>query len=146
MNKTFLLVEMFVLSMGALGCLYKTDYPFDGYYSKDGKIAVEYPRNNSCAKDLDDGKWHTPVIVHYRERGEDVRVVTNMCRFADVGSCGNYALESKDGHMRLEDYSYGNSGDPDAIYTCIVFRINPTGKEKIVPLERFKPVSTVECR
>jgi len=130
-------VLLLALMIGVGGCLYDAGHPFYGYYSNDGRIAVEYPRNKESEKDALDGKWYTPVIVHYRERGEDVRVVTNMCRYVDEGSCGNYALESKDGLVRLEDYSYGNSGDPDAIYTSITFRKTKDDEGKLIPLERL---------
>jgi hypothetical protein len=105
---------------------------FYGYYSKDGKIAIEYPRNKDPWEDPKDGTWYTPVVIH--RYGDTESIETNMCTVVDSGSCGNYALESKDKSVRLEDYSFCNSGDPEAIYTSVTFKKN--GRTEMIPLER----------
>jgi len=126
-----------VITLVAIGCKGPDVPPFAGYYSHDGKIAVEFPRGGSGGIDPADGKWYTPVVVHYRENGQDVRVVTYMCCTVDSGSSGNYTLESKDGLVRIEDYSYCNNGDPEAIIVSISFgRQNDGSPAEIVPLER----------
>lgn len=128
----------FAASVAALcGCTdpQGADFPFAGYYSQDGRIAVEFPRWKDGVEDPVNRKWYTPVVVHYREKGRDSRVVTNMCCEVDRGSCGNYALESRDGLMLLEDYSYCNNGDPEAIFVSITFRA-PDKSTTIIPLNR----------
>ena len=134
MMQTRFLMMLFLLSaviVSLSGCRYEDAVPCFGYYSKDRKIAIEDPRTQEQWYDPKDGMWYTPVIVH--RYGDVESVATNMCVCTDWGSSGNYTLETKDGTVKLEDYSHLNPGDPDAIYTSITFKRN--GKEEMIPLE-----------
>ena len=120
---------MMIASLAGLVCLTGCRYakkrlPFSGYYSEDGKIAVEWPPQR------DDRLDYTPVVVHRYGKREIVE--TNKCNMTEWGSSGNFVLESEDGTVILQDYSFCNNGDPSVIWTSIVFKKN--SKKVEIPL------------
>ena len=75
------------------------------YVSQDGRWRVVGPVWDSAKKI--GGEWHFPITVGVD--GADERVY--WCREVSRGSCGNFAVESKNGDFYFSDSSFAHSGE-----------------------------------
>lgn len=75
------------------------------YASHDGRYRVVGPVWDAAKKI--GGEWHFPIRVG--GNGADERVY--WCREVSRGSCGNFAVESKNGDFYFSDSSFAHSGE-----------------------------------
>lgn len=75
------------------------------YVSQDGRWRVVGPVWDSAKKIGDE--WHFPITVGSDGVGERVY----WCREVSRGSCGNFAVESKNGDFYFSDSSFAHSGE-----------------------------------
>ena len=75
------------------------------YISQDGRWRVVGPVWDSAKKI--GGEWIFPITVGFD--GADERVY--WCREVSRGSCGNFAVESKNGDFYFSDSSFAHSGE-----------------------------------
>jgi hypothetical protein len=75
------------------------------YVSQDGRWRVVGPVWDSAKKI--GGEWNFPITVGFD--GADERVY--WCREVSRGSCGNFAVESKNGDFYFSDSSFAHSGE-----------------------------------
>ena len=130
---------VFLVIVLLAGCRYRPDPEVWHYMSNEPNPAIVVSRPDwSETKKVGKG-WYYPVRVGKWDGRRYKQAEVHWCKMTDWGSCGNYKVETADGSFRLEDYGFGNSGDPEAIYTSIT--IKRDGKEVLIPLEwNFKPL------
>ena len=100
------------------------------YVSQDGRWRVVGPVWGSAKKI--GGEWHFPITVG--SDGADERVY--WCREVSHGSCGNFAVESKNGDFYFSDSSFVHSGEMKFVTYMDFISGSATNR---IELERVEP-------
>ena len=131
--KKLIIVAGFLAAGLIVGCRYRPNPDVWHYMSNEPNpsVVVSRPGWNESKKMGND--WYYPVRVGKWDGRRYRQTEEYWCKMTDWGSCGNYKVEAADGTFELSDYGFGNSGDPEAIYTSIT--IKRDGKEVLIPLE-----------
>lgn len=122
----------FLATVLVVGCGYRPSSDEWLYMSKepDPSIVVSRPGWDE-AKEIGDD-WCYPVRVGEWD-GRSYKIKVYWCKMTDCGTCGNYELRTADDSFVLSDYSFGNCGEPEAVYKSVTMKRD--GKEVLIPLE-----------
>ena len=116
-----------------VGCRYRPNPDVWHYMSKgpNPSVVVSRPGWSESRKIGDDLCY--PVRVGEWDGRRYKQTKLYWCKMTDHGTCGNYEVKTADGSFLLSDYGFGNSGDPEAVYTSVTMKRG--GKEVMIPLD-----------
>lgn len=131
--KSLIVVAGILTAELIVGCRYRPNPDVWHYMSKEPNPSVVVSRPGwSESKKIGNG-WYYPVHVGEWDGRMYKQTEVYWCKMTDHGTCGNYEVKTADGSFVLSDYGFGNSGDPEAVYTSVTMKRG--GKDVVIPLE-----------
>lgn len=137
-------VAGFFAAVLIVGCRYGPNPDVWHYMSKEPSPSVVVARPGWTEPKKIGNDWCYPVRVGEWDGRRYRLTEVYWCKMTDHGTCGNYEVKTPDGSFKLSDYGFGNSGDPDAVYTSVTMKRG--GKETLIPLEWNVKFSSEEDR